>query len=224
MKLTTTLDRHVWVDIYLGPDRSPRPPRADTLHLGTHDLAARDGLQISLSPTNRRTPSTYSNRIPISSTLTPVDNSVNNWDNADHDAEASRGLRKPDRLSRYVWSNWGLQLLSWSTSALCMALILAMLLYLNRKPLSRWKLGLNPNTYLSIISRVAASAIIYPVSECIGQLKWNWFLRKPKKLLDFELFDRATRGPVGSFMFITYFKARWVNPWNDREPVCYPLI
>ena len=224
MKLTTTLDRHVWVDIYLGPDRSPRPPRADTLHLGTHDLAARDGLQISLSPTNRRSPSTYSNRGAMSSTLTPVDNVIIDLENADRDAEASRGFQKPERVSRYVWSNWGLQLLSWSTSAICMGLIIAMLLYLNKKPLTRWKLGLNPNTYLSIISRVAASAIIYPVSECIGQLKWSWFFRKPKKLIDFELFDRATRGPVGSFMFITYFKLRYVSPLRGREIFCFPPI
>ena len=216
MYLTTTIDRHVWVDIYLGPDRSPQPPRVDTAYLGPPGLTSRDGLRISLSPTNRRSPSTYSNRTAMGSTLTPVDNSVIDLENADHDAEASRGLRKPDSLSRYVWGNWGLKLLSWSTSAICMALILALLLYLNKKPYSSWKLKLSPNTYLAIISRIATPAVIYPVSECIGQLKWSWFLERPKKLFDFELFDRATRGPVGSFIFITYFKTKYVPPLMER--------
>lgn len=40
-----------------------------------------------------------------------------------------------------------------------------------------------------------------PVVECISQLKWLWFVRK-QKLVDFQAFDDASRGPTGSLILI----------------------
>lgn len=40
-----------------------------------------------------------------------------------------------------------------------------------------------------------------PVVECISQLKWIWFFRK-EKLMDFGLFNDASRGPTGSLYLL----------------------
>ncbi|KAI0817888.1 hypothetical protein GGR55DRAFT_622433 [Xylaria sp. FL0064] len=41
-----------------------------------------------------------------------------------------------------------------------------------------------------------------PPSECISQLKWQWFSQQPRRLIDIEHFDAASRGPWGSLRFL----------------------
>ena len=46
-----------------------------------------------------------------------------------------------------------------------------------------------------------------PVVECLGQLKWTWFTgSRPRPLIDFQLFDEASRGVFGSFKLLIRFK------------------
>ncbi len=73
---------------------------------------------------------------------------------------------------------------------------------MSNKPLSHWKIPIAPNSLIAIFSTIAKSALIYPISECIGQLKWHYF-EKSRMLQDIEEFDRATRGPWGAATFIT---------------------
>jgi hypothetical protein len=113
--------------------------------------------------------------------------------------------------SQNVFKRWLLEVISWSISAICMAAIVAVLIYLQDKPLPRWplsRIGLTLNAYIAILSKIAGAGLILPVSESLGQLKWSWFQRDSKKLWDFEIFDNASRGPWGSFLLLirTKFK------------------
>ncbi|KAH7350468.1 hypothetical protein BKA66DRAFT_599733 [Pyrenochaeta sp. MPI-SDFR-AT-0127] len=49
-------------------------------------------------------------------------------------------------------------------------------------------------TFANILGKVASAALIVPTSEALGQLKWNWFYSS-KAMWDFEIFDKASRGP-----------------------------
>ncbi|KAF2736279.1 hypothetical protein EJ04DRAFT_575428 [Polyplosphaeria fusca] len=110
--------------------------------------------------------------------------------------------------SRNVVKRWLVEIISWSLSALCMAAIIIVLHFYQHQPLPRWPLGLTLNAYISVLAKVASAALLLPVSEALGQLKWNWFQTKKnkykesKKMWDFELFDNASRGPWGSFMLL----------------------
>jgi hypothetical protein len=70
----------------------------------------------------------------------------------------------------------------------------------------RWPLGL---TIVTVLSKVASAALILPISEAIGQLKWSWFHGKESKdALDFEIFDKASRGAWGSVLLLVRTKGK----------------
>ena len=62
---------------------------------------------------------------------------------------------------------------------------------------------------LNLLARIASGALLLPVSEALGQLKWNWFHEKSsKKMWDFEIFDNASRGIWGSVLLLIRTKGR----------------
>lgn len=58
--------------------------------------------------------------------------------------------------------------------------------------------SLTLNTIVAIIAAGAKVLPLYPVAECIGQLRWIWFSRDYRQLNDFATFDRAARGSMWS--------------------------
>jgi hypothetical protein len=71
---------------------------------------------------------------------------------------------------------------------------------LKDQPLRKWPLGL---TAITILSKISSVALILPISEAIGQLKWSWFHEKESKdAFDFEIFDKASRGAWGSVLLL----------------------
>ncbi|KAF2011396.1 hypothetical protein BU24DRAFT_280276 [Aaosphaeria arxii CBS 175.79] len=115
-------------------------------------------------------------------------------------------------LSRNVFKRWLLETISWAISALCMAGIVIVLFRLQNRNSDEWPLGnygITLNTYVAILSRIASAALLLPVSEALGQLKWSWFFQgESKKMWDFEIFDNASRGPWGSFQLLLRTKGR----------------
>lgn len=114
-------------------------------------------------------------------------------------------------LNGNVIERWLLEIISWTISAVCMGAIVGVLLYLGNEPLSKWQLsriGLTLNAFISVLSKVASAALLLPVAEALGQLKWSWFQGHSKKLWDFEIFDNASRGPWGSFLLLIRTKGR----------------
>ncbi|KAF2877161.1 hypothetical protein BDV95DRAFT_140700 [Massariosphaeria phaeospora] len=108
-----------------------------------------------------------------------------------------------------VVKRWLIEIISWLLSAACMAGILAVLVVYKDKRIPNWPLGLTLNAYISVLSRIASAALLLPVSEALGQLKWSWFQgSSSKKMWDFELFDNASRGPWGSLLLLVRTKGK----------------
>jgi hypothetical protein len=55
---------------------------------------------------------------------------------------------------------------------------------------------------VAFLSVVAKSALLYPIAECIGQLKWEHFQKQKRPLSHMEALDSASRGPWGSFLLL----------------------
>lgn len=136
--------------------------------------------------------------------------------------EAPENIERPtnwaQRLEQKLW-NWGssgstvkrwiVEIVSWTLSASCMAGIVGMLMVYHDKGIPKWPLGLTLNAYISVLSKVASAALLLPVSEALGQLKWSWFQTgTSKKMWDFEIFDNASRGPWGSFLLLVRTKGK----------------
>lgn len=75
--------------------------------------------------------------------------------------------------------------------------------YLKDKPLPSGHIL----TYANALGKIASAALIVPTSEALGQLKWNWF-RQSNAMWDFEIFDKASRGPWGAVMLLFRTKGR----------------
>ncbi|KAF1363051.1 hypothetical protein EJ07DRAFT_103628 [Lizonia empirigonia] len=133
------------------------------------------------------------------------------------DSSFNIAQRIEEKLWKYsasgnILKRWLLEILSWLFSAICMAAVVGVLIYLQGDSLSRWtiqeKTHLTLNAYISILSKMAGAALILPVSEALGQLKWSWFLEHSKQMWDFEIFDNASRGPWGSLLLLIRTKGR----------------
>lgn len=84
--------------------------------------------------------------------------------------------------------------------------IIGILFHIDDRSLNKWPSGL---TIITILSKIASAALILPISEAIGQLKWTWFNgKKSRDAFDFEIFDKASRGAWGSFMLLCRTKGR----------------
>jgi hypothetical protein len=111
--------------------------------------------------------------------------------------------------SRNVLKRWFLEIVSWALSAACMAGIVIVLCVYKNKRIPNWPLGLTLNAYISVLAKVASAALLLPVSEALGQLKWSWFNKgNSKKMWDFEIFDNASRGPWGSLLLLVRTKGK----------------
>ncbi|KAK4462956.1 hypothetical protein QBC42DRAFT_296395 [Cladorrhinum samala] len=93
---------------------------------------------------------------------------------------------------------WTWELLCILLSVLCIITIATILqVYDGRKPPSL-PAGITINAVVSVLSTISKSALIFSVSAAIGQTKWDWYEKEPRRLYDMEIFDEASRGPLGA--------------------------
>jgi hypothetical protein len=113
------------------------------------------------------------------------------------------------KLAKYnasdnVFKRWLFELLSWLVSASCMVAMVFIYVRIKDQPISKAGSSL---TWTNVLGKISSAALIVPTSEAIGQLKWNWF-HNSKAMWDFEIFDRASRGPWGALMLLFRTKGR----------------
>jgi len=127
-------------------------------------------------------------------------------------------------ISGNIIKRWLFELISWAFSALCMAAVIGVLISYKDDKLSNWSLadktGLTLNAYISILSKMAGAALILPVSEALGQLKWSWFQQNSKQMWDFEIFDNASRGPWGSLLLLMRTKGKALAALGAMITLC----
>ncbi|KAH7083226.1 hypothetical protein BKA63DRAFT_599261 [Paraphoma chrysanthemicola] len=128
---------------------------------------------------------------------------------ATHDRKLDFPQRIERKLAEYnasqnVFKRWLFEIGSWLISAICMGAVIGIYIWLKDKPMSQVGQLL---TYANILGKVASAALIVSTSEALGQLKWNWF-HESKAMWDFEIFDKASRGPWGAVMLLFRTRGR----------------
>ncbi|KAK2754921.1 hypothetical protein CKAH01_05935 [Colletotrichum kahawae] len=116
--------------------------------------------------------------------ITPTKNSINRW-----------------HLSKALWNVWWLEVSSSLLGLGCLLAIVIILSVHDERPLPNWPDLISINSLIAIFTAVFKAALILPIAEGIGQLKWTWY-RQPQRLDDIVLFDNATRGPWGCLLLI----------------------
>lgn len=98
---------------------------------------------------------------------------------------------------------WWFEILAVLTSLCCTAGIIIILIVVENNLLDDWKLPyLSIPTTLSILTTASKSALAFAVSGAISQHKWLHFRNGSRRLIDFDLFDQASRGPYGSVFLL----------------------
>jgi len=62
--------------------------------------------------------------------------------------------------------------------------------------------GITLNTIVSTLSTFSKAALMLAVAESTSQWKWILYARDERRLIDFELIDRASRGLRGSWVML----------------------
>lgn len=110
---------------------------------------------------------------------------------------------------RHVWESWIWEVGSLMLSLSSFAAIAIIVGLANNKPPPSWKFDLTLNGVISFLAVLNKAALVMPVASCISQLKWIWFASKARRLEDFEDFDEASRGPLGSAKLLWHLRFRW---------------
>ncbi|KAI0186480.1 hypothetical protein EV127DRAFT_514366 [Xylaria flabelliformis] len=104
------------------------------------------------------------------------------------------------------------------------AMIITLRLHEN-KPLTTWPFSISINSFIAVFGVILKAGLTVPLSEGISQLKWKWFEKQRRKLIDLNEFDAASRGPWGSFLFLLSMSGEPIMspsrpwPWNaDHTP------
>lgn len=117
------------------------------------------------------------------------------------------------------WASWTSNgwLLEIASTILGIALIVALVVFLKEydgKPSPQFGdfLGtaLTLNTVVAILSATSKASLLWPVAECMSQLKWLWFAGdRARPLVDLATFDVASRSTWGGFELIWRTRLRW---------------
>lgn len=111
---------------------------------------------------------------------------------------------------------WLPEILCCLLSIACLAAIVGVLKTFDGRGLSDWPLTVSLNTLVAFLTAVCQVALAVPLTTGLSQLKWNSFARGQKPLADFQAFEDAMRGPLGSAMLLWKRKGRCAWP---RLPV-----
>ncbi|KAL2178794.1 uncharacterized protein P884DRAFT_122024 [Thermothelomyces heterothallicus CBS 202.75] len=93
-------------------------------------------------------------------------------------------------------NGWLVEMLCCLLSVVCLAVVVAVLKTYNGRSLSDWPLAVSLNTLVAFLAAICQVALAVPLTEGLGQLKWNSFARGEKPLEDFVTFENARRWPV----------------------------
>lgn len=119
--------------------------------------------------------------------------------------------------ARSWWSDWWLpEILALVFSIVCLASIVYVLKMVDDKPLSDWHsfvqdsvpgrhtVSIAPNSVISFLSTLAKSCLGFTATACISQVKWLHIQNKKRSLTSLQIFDDASRGPLGAIgLFLT---------------------
>ncbi|KAN0075681.1 Protein of unknown function (DUF3176) domain containing protein [Elaphomyces granulatus] len=87
-----------------------------------------------------------------------------------------------------------------------MAAVAAILAAIQDKPLNHWRFPIQPNSMVSVFSALSNAALLFAVAKGLSQLKWIYFQKKRHRLYDLQIFDDASRGPLGSLRLLWMLK------------------
>ncbi|OAL47212.1 hypothetical protein IQ07DRAFT_573045 [Pyrenochaeta sp. DS3sAY3a] len=121
---------------------------------------------------------------------------------------ASSEIYKKHSWTRALSDWWWWELGSVLLSCACFIAIVITLWIMQEKPLSSWHSAVSPNALISTLATISRASLMLAVAACVSQLKWLYFASGPHRIQNIQIFDDASRGPLGALEFLTRLSPR----------------
>ncbi|KAK6863658.1 hypothetical protein PG995_000186 [Apiospora arundinis] len=126
------------------------------------------------------------------------------------DDEQQRRTRPPtrkwQRVQRFWNKGWGAEAYGAALAVCSLAAIIAVVASFEGQTLPEWPMHITINALIAVFTVLMKAGLAILLTEGISQLKWQWFQKSPRLLMELDDFDNASRGPLGSISFL--FKTR----------------
>jgi hypothetical protein len=116
---------------------------------------------------------------------------------------ASPRTKDPSVLKKLIFDSWVGEAVVMALSMGCLVAIAIIVSRYDGEPLPQWRGGVTLNTVVAVLSTTARSGMIYVVTATMGQLKWCWIGTSRRRLVDMQVMDDASRGPLGAARILT---------------------
>jgi hypothetical protein len=192
----------------------PRQPDAmagDEAHsFSTHQERASDASEIELMPLVPSTASTIQhdgvpdrtadlrNDTDTATSPDEIDGPAPKDRSSLHSPEPGPRTKDSSFLKKLAFDSWIGEAIAIALSIGCLIAIAVIVHHYDGEPLPQWRGGVTLNTVISVLSTTARSGMIFVVSGTMGQLKWCWLGQSRRRLLDMQVMDDASRGPMGA--------------------------
>ena len=118
-------------------------------------------------------------------------------------SSTAEGFKKARRRLERLWTwiatdSWTLEYAALMIAVASLASIGILFGIYGEHPASAWTYTVTLNSVLSTLATVMKGSMLLPVGACLSQLKWTWYHHEKRSLLHFQLFDAASRGPLGA--------------------------
>ena len=111
-------------------------------------------------------------------------------------------VTKETPLQRTFNNYWGWEILAYVTSLVALIVLIVVLQKYNGKGIPDWPFGITINSILSWITQILTACMLAVVGACVSQSKLIYFNESDRPLADVNIYDSASRGPLGSFVFL----------------------
>ena len=98
---------------------------------------------------------------------------------------------------------WAGELLAILLSIIAFLTIIIMLHKYDNHPLPRLPHQVTLNFLVSTLATIIKSTLLLAVASALGQYKWLWISSRQRRLQDLQVFDEASRGPLGATKLLT---------------------
>ena len=124
------------------------------------------------------------------------------------DCTPSRDSLIADKSRRQRWlrshgksnviKSWLWEAIAFIFSLLSLASIVGVLIYEDGKQLDQWGWLIPPTAVVSFIGTLGKASLVQVLSQILSQWKWLHFTEEARPLRHMQIFDQASRGPLGS--------------------------
>ncbi|KAL4888134.1 hypothetical protein BDV59DRAFT_148904 [Aspergillus ambiguus] len=106
---------------------------------------------------------------------------------------------------------WIWEILLLFVASFTLSAIVIVLQQYNGKDLPNWPFGITINSILSFIAQVLTACITGVVATCLSQSKWIHVKTRDRSLADINIYDFASRGPIGCLAFLIQHRTGFRN-------------